>query len=253
MFTKLPLYSLDSQNYAEDTEEYRLCQQRITTCLESIRVLQNFTDDYLSTLIEKLAQPYPVYSDEYEQQSYSEIEVIYEEFKLLLNKFGFQFFTQEFVRFSLSASDAPPENGMVNGKLLFLICLRTFICDQERVKDVRYLLDLSKQNIFQLACQLQQNLIRNRSDACNLTVVLGIIRILLEATKSFVNYDFYKENADVFETLVDSVLAPNMQLLTQQDVRDSQILLQNSGLDGSTIKQNAYNYIVEEGILRRCY
>ena len=148
IFTKLPLYSLDSQNYAEDTEEYRLCQQRITTCLESIRVLQNFTDDYLSSLIEKLAQSYPVYSDEYEQQQYSEIEIIYEEFRLLLNKFGFQFFTQEFVRFSLSASDAPPETGMVNGKLLFLICLRTFICDQERVKEVRYLLDLSKQNIF---------------------------------------------------------------------------------------------------------
>ena len=47
----------------------------------------------------------------------------------------------------------------------------------------------------------------------------------MEATKSFVNYDFYKENADVFETLVDTVLSPNMQLLTQQDVRDSQILL----------------------------
>ena len=43
-----------------------MCQQRITTCLESIRVLQNFTDDYLSSLIEKVAQAYPVYSDEYE-------------------------------------------------------------------------------------------------------------------------------------------------------------------------------------------
>ena len=41
-------------------------------------------------------------------------------------------------------------------------------------------------------------------------MVLGIIRILLEATKSFVNYDFYKENAEIFETLVDTVLVPNM-------------------------------------------
>ncbi|CAL6030355.1 Hypothetical_protein [Hexamita inflata] len=242
IYENLALYSLDSKNYAENTEEYQAHIQKIHTCVFTIQNLKKFEENYLSYLVEKINGYYKVQK---KSQTYADIEVIFELFKQLLKTFQLSFFSEDFIRFAMSTTDAPEDEQLISGKLVFLICFRGYISKCVEISYLKFLLDIEKQNIFTLINLLQFNLKRNQSDSSNLCCVLGILRILLEASKQFVNYDFFTNNQDIFQELVENVLLSNINQLDDDEIIETKTFfpdestdLQRSMLNETFFQQN---------------
>lgn len=125
------------RNYSSSTNEFKLLQKSLSVIEKTVVNLRKQENVYLNYLIEKLDGWYDVTPH---QTEFTELELCYQLFTELFGRYSASFFSNDFIRYALSGSEDQHGELQVNGKMLFLTALRSYLCTSQDMQSLKFLL-----------------------------------------------------------------------------------------------------------------